>query len=85
MLNNLSVLASTNNHSVSNVEKLQYIVTAYNKIKKPEPWAIWICNSVEKIDKGTLTSLQTLMNDAALKCTKIIASEGYFLASTNTI
>ena len=84
-LNHLFVLASTNNRTVSDPEKLQHIVTAYDKICQPELWAQWVRNSVERIENGTLTLPQNLTNDGTLKYTKIILFEGRFAASCDTV
>ena len=54
-------------------------------IKQPEFWAQWVRNTVETIEDGTLTNPQKLINKAALKYAKIIASEGTFNASSNSI
>ena len=61
------------------------MITACSIIKPPKSWAQWIKNSIEKIENGTLTSPQTLMNDAVLKYTKNITFEDSFAVSFNTI
>ena len=84
-LNHLFVMATTKNRSVLDAEKLQHIITTYDRIKQPESWAQWVQSTVEWIEEGALTQPQKLLNDDTLKYTKIIASEGKFSTSSNTI
>ena len=54
-LNHLFVFATTINRTISNVEKVQHIISTYNKIKWPESWAQWVQSTAETIEDGTLS------------------------------
>ena len=84
-LNHLFVMATTNNRIVSDAEKLQHIISTNDRIKQTESWAQWVGSTVERIEDGSLVHPQKILNNGALKYTKILASEGKFSESSNTV
>jgi hypothetical protein len=85
-LTNLFMLATTNERDLSSAEKIQHLLTAYNRIKQPEDWAQWVRAKLDAFDEGTLTNCQTFMNAAALKYIKVSASNsGSFGGRSTTL
>ena len=77
----LFTLATTTARALSDAERTQFLLNAYNRIKQPAVWSTWVSNKIEQFDDGTLTTVnnipvyQSLMNAAVNKATKIISSD----------
>lgn len=77
----LFTLATTTARALSDAERTQFLLNAYNRIKQPAAWATWVSNKIEQFDDGTLTAInnipvsQALMNAAVNKATKILTSD----------
>ena len=57
----------------------------YSKIRQPEAWASWVRQQVEKVEEGTVTGSQDLLNKGVLKFTKVNVVGNGWKASTLTI
>ena len=57
----------------------------YSKIRQPKAWASWVRQQIEKVEEGTVTGSQDLLNKGVLKFTKVKAVENGWKASTLTI
>ena len=86
-LSHLFVLSNTSSRRMSDLEKVQHLLTIYSRIKQPEEWAQWIRVQIDKFDDGTLVNYQAFMNAAAIKYTKIVtcSENGEFGGSNHTI
>lgn len=77
----LFTLATTTARALSDAERTQFLLNAYNRIKQPAVWATWVSNKIEQFDDGHLVSVnnipvyQALMNAAVHKATKIITGD----------
>ena len=70
-LSHFFVLATTSNRSLTEEEKLQHTLTAYDRIKQPEVWNRWVQIQIDQFDEGGITSRQDFMNTAAIKYLKV--------------
>jgi hypothetical protein len=67
----LFTLATTSSRVLSEAEKIQHILTAYQHIRQPEIWAQWIRNQIDFFEQGTITNSQAFMNTAVVKVNKL--------------
>jgi hypothetical protein len=85
-LSHLFVLSNTASRTLSEEEKIQHVLTAYERIKQPEKWYQWVLSKMDDFDDGTLNNAQQFMNAASVKHLKISAtSDSGFGGSANTI
>jgi hypothetical protein len=85
-LSHLFVLSNTASRTLAEAEKVQHLLTAYERIKQPDKWSQWVVSKMDDFDDGKLTNAQQFMNDAALKYLKISAdSDAGFGGSSNTM
>ena len=85
-LSHLFVLSNTSSRSLSEQEKIQHLLTAYERIKQPEKWAQWVLAKMDHFDEGRLTNAQRFMNEGALKHLQISShSDDGFGGSANTL
>lgn len=85
-MTNLFTLATTNERTLSDPEKIQHLLTTYARIKQPEQWAQWVRNKMDAFDDGTLVNCQQFMNAAALKYIKVSAhNSGSFGGRSTTL
>jgi hypothetical protein len=84
-LTNLFTLATTSSRVLSEAEKIQHILTAYQRIRQPEIWAQWIRNQVDNFEQGNITNSQAFMNTAVVKYNKIcIENDGQSFPGSST-
>ena len=76
-LSHLFVLATTSNRSLTEEEKLQHTLTAYDRIKQPDVWNRWVQTQIDQFDEGGMTSCQDFMNTAAIKYLKLKQKDGF--------
>ena len=81
----LFTLATTGARTLSDGERIQLLLTTYNRIRQPAAWATWVANKTEAFDAGLLVSAnhvsahQLLMNDAILKSNRLHADKDHGL------
>ena len=76
----LFTLATTSSRAISDGERIQYVLTAYDRIKQPAEWTQWVAKKIDSFEEGTLvtagtTGCQDLMNAAILKASRIHAAK----------
>ena len=77
----LFTLATTGARILSDGERIQLLLTAYNRIRQPAAWATWVANKTEAFDAGLLVPSNhvsahiLLMNDAVLKSNRLHADK----------
>lgn len=76
-LSHLFVLATTRNRKLTEQEKIQHTLAAYERIQQPETWSRWVTTQMDNFDDGTITNCQNLMNTAAIKYIKISQKSGF--------
>ena len=77
----LFTLATTGARILSDGERIQLLLTAYNRIRQPAAWSTWVANKTEAFDAGLLvpslhvSAHQLLMNEAILKSNRLHADK----------
>lgn len=76
-LNQLFTLATTNSRTVSDPERVQYVLRCYGKIMQPAAWQTWVEHKTASLEDGTLPGTPPaqylrLMNDGILKAGRLI-------------
>ena len=71
--------------SQTQMQKLNYVLMVYAKIKQSESWATWIHSETQRIESGALINYQQFMNSAVMEQGKIMHLEGGFTGSTLTV
>ena len=84
-IKHLFVLATTVQHHLGELEKIQHTITAYSQIKQPETWAAWVRLQNDRFEEGLTTNCQAFMNSAAIKYVKISFTNSTFDGSSTTL
>ena len=71
------VLVWTKHQKKSEFEKLQLVITVYDRVKHPSKWQTWVETQQQNIDNGIVTNCQTLMNYAAIKHLSVTKKSGF--------
>lgn len=84
-LQNLFLLATMHTRTMTEDERINHTINAYDRIKQPESWAQWVRNQHDRIDDQAITDCRTFMNSAAIKFIRIQAdNKGVFNGSSTT-
>ena len=84
-LNHLLVILTTSpNHTLTENECINHMLTTYAKICHPEQWVQWVCTQEDHFEDGLILDAQAFKNQAAVKYEKI-KGDSEFHSSTKTI
>ena len=70
-------IATTSARTLADAERVQLILTAYNRIRQPSEWSNWVASKIDAVEEGLLVppagvqAHRFLMNKAAYKAHKM--------------